>query len=195
MRGPVHFFALDSDENEPDGVGSSSVQAAWLKRGLAGSTSNWNIVYFHHAPYSSGMHGSTTWMQWPFAAWGAQAVLTGHDHTYERLLVDGPVVQGGRIKVRSVGPDQRLDFRIDPNLVEQLQVAQGAVQFACKNRSKVDGLFRGVVKTNAEHVSRNDLERANSIDRMTHKTTYFNGSMGAGFRPCCSRCQSALNSA
>ena len=89
VRGPVHFFALDSDENEPDGVGSRSVQAAWLKQGLANSTSTWNIVYFHHAPYSSGTHGSTTWMQWPFAAWGAQAVLTGHDHTYERLLVDG----------------------------------------------------------------------------------------------------------
>jgi tartrate-resistant acid phosphatase type 5 len=89
VRGPVHFFALDSDENEPDGVGSRSIQAAWLKQGLATTTSTWNIVYFHHAPYSSGMHGPTTWMQWPFAAWGAQAVLTGHDHTYERLLVDG----------------------------------------------------------------------------------------------------------
>jgi hypothetical protein len=89
VRGPVHFYALDSDENEPDGVNSSSFQAAWLKQGLAASTSLWNIVYFHHAPYSSGMHGPTTWMQWPFATWGTQAVLTGHDHTYERLLVNG----------------------------------------------------------------------------------------------------------
>ena len=53
-------FALDSDENEPDGVGSRTVQAAWLKQVLAASTSLWNIVYFHHAPYSSGtMHGSS----------------------------------------------------------------------------------------------------------------------------------------
>ena len=89
VRGPVHFFALDSDENEPDGVGSSSVQADWLRQGLASSTSTWNIVYFHYPPYSSGMHGSTTWMRWTFAAWGADAVLTGHDHTYERLMVDG----------------------------------------------------------------------------------------------------------
>jgi tartrate-resistant acid phosphatase type 5 len=90
VRGPVHFFALDSDENEPDGVNEASVQAAWLKQGLAASTSRWNIVYFHHAPYSSGtMHGSTTWMQWPFKAWGADAVLAGHEHTYERMLVDG----------------------------------------------------------------------------------------------------------
>ena len=88
--GPVHFFALDSDENEPDGVNAGSTQAAWLKQGLAASTSPWNIVYFHHAPYSSGSsHGSTAWMQWPFAAWGADAILAGHEHLYERLLVDG----------------------------------------------------------------------------------------------------------
>jgi tartrate-resistant acid phosphatase type 5 len=87
--GPVHFFALDSDEHEPDGVGTSSAQAAWFQTAIAASTSTWNIVYFHHAPYSSGYHGSTDWMRWPFAAWGADAVLSGHDHTYERLLVDG----------------------------------------------------------------------------------------------------------
>jgi tartrate-resistant acid phosphatase type 5 len=89
-RGPVHFYALDSDENEPDGFRSNSVQAAWLQQALSMSISPWNIVYFHHAPYSSGsLHGSSTWMRWPFAAWGAQAVLSGHEHTYERLLVDG----------------------------------------------------------------------------------------------------------
>jgi tartrate-resistant acid phosphatase type 5 len=90
VRGPVHFFALDSDENEPDGINKVSVQAAWLRQGLADSTSPWNIVFFHYPPYSSGvMHGSTTWMRWPFAAWGTQAVLSGHEHNYERLLVDG----------------------------------------------------------------------------------------------------------
>lgn len=87
--GPVHFFALDSDEHEPDGVNSGSVQAAWLKHAMQVSTSAWNVVYFHYPPYSSGMHGSTTWMRWPFAAWGASAVLSGHDHSYERLLLDG----------------------------------------------------------------------------------------------------------
>ena len=89
VGGPVHFFALDSDEHEPDGVNAGSVQAAWLQQGLAASTSLWNIVYMHHPPYSSGQHGSTEWMQWPFAAWGADALLAGHDHLYERLLVDG----------------------------------------------------------------------------------------------------------
>ena len=28
-------------------------------------------------------------MQWPFQAWGATAVLNGHDHTYERIVQNG----------------------------------------------------------------------------------------------------------
>jgi tartrate-resistant acid phosphatase type 5 len=104
--GPVDFFAIDSDEHEPDGVGRSSAQAAWLKAGLAASHAPWRIVYFHHAPYSSGTtHGSTDWMQWPFQAWGASAVLSGHEHNYERLLMGGiPYFVNG------VGGASRYDF-------------------------------------------------------------------------------------
>jgi tartrate-resistant acid phosphatase type 5 len=103
--GVVHLFALDSVEIEPDGVGESSVQAHWLKEGLAASTSTWNIVYMHYPPYSSGMHGSTEWTRWPYAAWGADAVLAGHDHTYERLEEDGiPYFVNG------VGGAGRYDF-------------------------------------------------------------------------------------
>lgn len=88
--GPVRFFAIDSDDNEPDGNSSSSRQATWLQSRLAGSCAAWNIVYLHHAPFSSGTgHGSTAQMQWPYAEWGASAVLAGHDHTYERLLENG----------------------------------------------------------------------------------------------------------
>jgi tartrate-resistant acid phosphatase type 5 len=87
--GPVHFFAIDSDEHEPDGINAGSAQAAWLREGLTASTSAWNIVYMHYPPYSSGAHGSTDWMKWPYAAWGADGLLAGHDHLYERLLVDG----------------------------------------------------------------------------------------------------------
>jgi hypothetical protein len=28
-------------------------------------------------------------MRWPFKEWGADLVLAGHDHTYERIVVDG----------------------------------------------------------------------------------------------------------
>jgi 3',5'-cyclic AMP phosphodiesterase CpdA len=94
--GPVHFFSLDSDSREPDGVGMSSVQAQWLQLALASSTSPWQVVFMHHPPYSSSRHGSTDWMQWPFAEWGVDAVLAGHDHVYERLLIDGiPYITNG----------------------------------------------------------------------------------------------------
>jgi tartrate-resistant acid phosphatase type 5 len=87
--GPVHIFALDSDSREPDGVSRRSVQAQWLQEQLAASTSPWKLVVAHHPPYSSGLHGSVDWMRWPFQEWGASALLSGHDHTYERLLIDG----------------------------------------------------------------------------------------------------------
>lgn len=88
--GPVHFYALDSDLNEPDGVTASSLQAAWLERQLASAAEKWRVVYLHHPPYSSGtIHGSTPSLQWPFRSWGATAVLAGHEHNYERIIQDG----------------------------------------------------------------------------------------------------------
>ena len=90
VQGPVHFFAIDSDTHEPDGRTQTSTQAAWLNDRLSQSTSSFNVVYFHHSPYSSSdANGSTTSMQWPFKEWGADVVLAGHDHVYERLTVNG----------------------------------------------------------------------------------------------------------
>lgn len=88
VKGSVHFFALNSDYTEPDGVTELSNQALWLQAQLANSTAPFKVVYFHLPPYSSGMHGSTTYMRWPFKQWGASIVLSGHDHYYEKLLVD-----------------------------------------------------------------------------------------------------------
>ena len=85
--GPVHVFVINSNPQEPDGVSTSSTQGQWLQTGLAASTAPWQVVVLHHAPYSSSTaHGSSGWMQWPYAAWGADLVLAGHDHTYERIL-------------------------------------------------------------------------------------------------------------
>jgi hypothetical protein len=86
--GNVHLFALNSDSREPDGVGRSSIQAQWLNQKLAASSSTWKIVYMHHPPYSSSGDGSISWAQWPYGEWGADAVLSGHSHVYERLIVD-----------------------------------------------------------------------------------------------------------
>ncbi len=80
--GPIHFFAVDS-------CSSLNSQMVWLQTGLANSKADWKFVYFHHAPFSSGWHGNSSEMQWPFSQWGADAVFAGHDHDYERILRDG----------------------------------------------------------------------------------------------------------
>jgi tartrate-resistant acid phosphatase type 5 len=85
----VHFFMLDSDCNEPDGYTATSTQAGWLQTKLSESTSRWKLVLLHHPPYSSGAHGSQARSQWPFKAWGADAVIAGHDHNYERIVRHG----------------------------------------------------------------------------------------------------------
>jgi len=89
VQGPVHFFIVNSNKEEPDGYSATSTQAKWLKKAMTASTSTFNVVIFHHPPYSSGRHGSNEYMRWPFKEWGADVVLAGHDHIYERLLVDG----------------------------------------------------------------------------------------------------------
>jgi len=92
VQGPVHFFVLNSNPEEPAGTSRGSRQARWLKAQLAASTSSWNVVYDHHPPYSSDdEHGSTDYMRWPFASWGADVVVSGHSHTYERIERDGIV--------------------------------------------------------------------------------------------------------
>ena len=119
VRGPVHLFVLDSDSNEPDGISAGSVQAEWLRAGLAASQSPWQIVVLHHTPYTSSERDPVPELRWPYAEWGADAVLTGHDHFYERLEVDGiPVLVNG-LDGRSIYgfstpvPESRLRFNGD----------------------------------------------------------------------------------
>ncbi len=114
VQGPVHFFIVNSNKQEPDGYTSTSTQAKWLKKVLTASTSPFNVVVFHHPPYSSGRHGSNEYMRWPFKEWGADVVLNGHDHTYERLLVNGlPYFVNG------IGGAEIYDFN---NILPQSQV-------------------------------------------------------------------------
>ena len=87
--GSVHFFSINNTQYEPDGYKYPSTQASWLQAGLAASDSAFNIVLMHYPAYSSGsIHGSQPSAQWPFEAWGATAVISGHDHDYERILRD-----------------------------------------------------------------------------------------------------------
>lgn len=89
VKGDVHFFVINSNPSEQNGTSSTSVQGTWLKNKLEASHSKWKIVYFHHSPFcSDNVHGNQSWMQWPFKAWGADAVVSAHAHVYERIIKD-----------------------------------------------------------------------------------------------------------
>ncbi len=104
--GSILFVCLDSDIHEPDSIARNGIQAGWARDQMMAATTPYVIPFFHHPPLSSGTHGSTFSMTWPFSAWGADIVLTGHDHQYERLGSDGVqyLVQGlGGASVRVMG--------------------------------------------------------------------------------------------
>ncbi|RMG65237.1 MAG: T9SS C-terminal target domain-containing protein, partial [Calditrichaeota bacterium] len=151
--GPVHFFCVDSDHHEPDGRTVNSTQAAWLQQAMTAASEPWKIVYMHHPPYSSAKtHGSTPDLQWPYAAWGATAVLAGHDHTYERIHRDGIVyfVNGvGGKSVRSFGsPVQGSQFRYSDDYGAMLVEANpDSIVFRFFNRSGQELDHYTVVRT------------------------------------------------
>jgi len=86
--GAVHFFSIYSGE-KGEASCCDSEQAYWLKQKMSQSTRPFKLVFFHHPPYSNAKHGSTENMQWPFEDWGASAVLSGHEHTYQRITKKG----------------------------------------------------------------------------------------------------------
>jgi hypothetical protein len=132
VLGPIHVFAVNTNYQEPDGITATSVQARWLRDAVAASTAPWQVVILHHSPYSSGLeHGSNPTLQWPFAQWGVDLVLSGHDHDYERHEVDGtPFVVTGLGGASRYGPGT-----MDPHSVFFTNVDEGAVLLeACAGR-------------------------------------------------------------
>ncbi|EOD21377.1 hypothetical protein EMIHUDRAFT_368782 [Emiliania huxleyi CCMP1516] len=86
--GALHVFVLDSEAVDA----TIPQQQTWLQEQLSRSSAAWKIVVMHHSPFSSSSkHGSKSFMQWPFAEWGASIVISGHDHHYERIEHGGIV--------------------------------------------------------------------------------------------------------
>jgi PKD repeat protein len=93
--GDAHFVSVNSN-------GLSQAVADWVAADLAASGKRWKIVYFHHAVYSCGYHGSNGTVRSllvpVFEARGVDVVFEGHDHDYQRtypMLADTPQPQAG----------------------------------------------------------------------------------------------------
>ena len=97
------------------GCDEGSRQLEWLRADLAGSMAPCILAAWHHPRFTSGLHGSDTSVQllWQaLADRGADLVLSGHDHHYERFEPkDGGLVQyvvgtGGRSLYPAFGREE-----------------------------------------------------------------------------------------
>jgi acid phosphatase type 7 len=86
--GAWHLIALNSECGAIRGCGAGSPELAWLVADLAAHPVACTLAYWHHPRYSSGLHGDNDMTEefWQaLAAAGADVVLEGHDHDYERI--------------------------------------------------------------------------------------------------------------
>ncbi len=115
--GSWQVIALDSDCEAVGGCDAGSPQERWLVETLAGSDARCTVALWHHPLFSSGAHGNDGRTQafWrALDAAGAEIVLTGHDHNYERFAVQDaegrPTDEGLRQFVVGTGGVALRDF-------------------------------------------------------------------------------------
>jgi len=91
--GGWHLIALNSSCAAIGGCGAGSPEERWLAADLTAHAGVCTLAYWHHPRFSSGPHGSDatyqTFWQDLYAA-GADLVLSGHDHVYERFAPQDP---------------------------------------------------------------------------------------------------------
>jgi len=108
--GAWHFISLDSDCSKVGGCNAGNPQMTWLLSDLDANNGRPTIVYYHHATWSSGNHGSSsshTYLKTVLVGdIDVQIVLAGHDHEYERFApmgISGPDPTGPRYFVVGTG--------------------------------------------------------------------------------------------
>jgi hypothetical protein len=91
--GRWHIVALNSQCEYVGGCGADSPMVGWLERDLASHPQPCTLAYWHEPLFSSGYHGGVPRMRpiWDvlYEA-GADVVLNGHDHDYERFAPQSP---------------------------------------------------------------------------------------------------------
>lgn len=92
--GRWHIIALNSNCDGVGGCGRRAPETRWLRADLASHHPRCTLVYWHHARFSSALdHGNLsdygTWWRILYKH-GADVVLGGHDHVYERFALQTP---------------------------------------------------------------------------------------------------------
>ncbi len=87
-RGAWRIYALNSNCGEVGGCWVGSPQERWLRADLAAHPRACVLAYWHHPRFSSGDHGNSTTVRGLYRTLheaGAEVVVNGHDHNYERF--------------------------------------------------------------------------------------------------------------
>lgn len=102
--GPWKFYALDSNCEYIGGCDKESPQYEWLTSQVRTDDSVCSVGFWHHPVFTSGIHKDVKDTSRGLGFWdvlqshGADIVLNGHDHHYERFapkLADGTVSSDG----------------------------------------------------------------------------------------------------
>jgi len=99
--GTWQVIVLDSDCSRVDGCRPESRQGRWLAETLAASDARCTLAIWHHPRFSSGTHGDDPSVDplWrALYAAGADVVINGHDHDYERFAPMDPDGQEDRVR-------------------------------------------------------------------------------------------------
>ena len=92
--GGWHLIALNSNCADVGGCDAGSTQTKWVEADLAAHKNACTLAYWHHPRFNSGAtHGSdSTYQPWWQALYdaGADVVLAGHEHLYERFAPQTP---------------------------------------------------------------------------------------------------------
>jgi acid phosphatase type 7 len=92
--GAWHIVALNSNCQDIGGCGIDSPEGQWLKNDLTDHRSKCTLAYFHYPLFSSGLYRpgiSGVKPLWEtLYSEGADVVLNGHDHNYQRFSPQDP---------------------------------------------------------------------------------------------------------
>ncbi len=123
--GAWHVVVVNSNCAEVGGCGTGSAQERWVRADLAASGARCTLAYWHHPLFTSGAnHPPAVEMRPIFTALyeaGAEVVLAGHNHQYERfapLAPDGQLDPGRGIRSFVVGTGGASHYafgRVRPN--------------------------------------------------------------------------------
>lgn len=140
--GGWHIIVLDSRCDTAEDCGPDSDQGRWLAADLAANDAACTMAIWHVPRFSSGFHGDDTDID-PF--WralydaGADVIVNGHDHDYERFAPQDP--DGNEDRERGIrefvvgtgGTALRPFEETAPNSELRAAVSQGVLRFILRD--------------------------------------------------------------